>query len=374
MNPVEMFEKLKLKKIAVVYGGPAIAGVTVINAVDRPVKSYESTARDIGRSLFDSGFAHVSMIAESMDLAARLKADKIDLVWLNSGGVQGEGARAHAAAACEIAGVPYVGHCPSSACRLDDKSQFKDALLAVGLPTAAYWLARGGTSVTLDMLVDRLHAKPEDGPFVVKPVSGRASLNVYVAQTLADVPAIIQQIRSVVGRKSIIVEQFLGGAEYAVAVDCGRWAVRGCVARRGRETFAFSAVERVLPAGEQIFASMDLRQITTDRMRPVYGQVRAQLLDLARSVASKIGIGTAVRLDIRADDFGRLHILECNPKPDLTAPSANKTSLMCGGLDQEGMTYDDLIQTILINRLDYLMTYHPALIQTLQDADYRLSA
>jgi D-alanine-D-alanine ligase len=46
--------------------------------------------------------------------------------------------------------------------------------------------------------------------------------------------------------------------------------------------------------------------------------------------------------------------LEANPKPDLAAPRATSASLISLGLPDLGMTYDDLIRTILAERVNTL--------------------
>ena len=61
-----------------------------------------------------------------------------------------------------------------------------------------------------------------------------------------------------------------------------------------------------------------------------------------------------VRLDMRMDDDGEIYILEANPKPDLKQPDGGKTSLVCAGLSQLGMDYDDLILTLIADRIDLL--------------------
>jgi D-alanine-D-alanine ligase len=64
-------------------------------------------------------------------------------------------------------------------------------------------------------------------------------------------------------------------------------------------------------------------------------------------------------LDLRADDRGRLYVLEANPKPDLAAPRATSASLISIGLPELGMTYDDLIQSVLAERVNTLFEGRP---------------
>jgi D-alanine-D-alanine ligase len=135
------------------------------------------------------------------------------------------------------------------------------------------------------------------------------------------------------------------------------------IARGGRLVrlngpFTFSAVERRLDEGERIFTSMDQRPITVDRLRlltaTVDGPIHADLHALGRAVFEELDLETLVRLDLRADAAGRLHVLEANPKPDLAAPIADRTSLVCAGLPDHGMSYDDLVLGLLADRLDIL--------------------
>lgn len=89
-----------------------------------------------------------------------------------------------------------------------------------------------------------------------------------------------------------------------------------------------------------------------------------QLFSLARAVYEDLYLTSLVRLDIRADDGGRLHILEANPKPDLARPKASAspgavTSMVAAGLPALGWSYDDLIACLLVERLWQLRTTRP---------------
>ena len=118
---------------------------------------------------------------------------------------------------------------------------------------------------------------------------------------------------------------------------------------------------------EKVFTSMDKRQITEDRVRPLdpatEGDVIAQLNELARAVYGCFNLESLVRLDVRADADGKLYILEANPKPDLARPTDNKVSIVCVGLPAMGMTYEDLILSLLVDRLEQLQRWRPYTLQ-----------
>jgi D-alanine-D-alanine ligase len=54
--------------------------------------------------------------------------------------------------------------------------------------------------------------------------------------------------------------------------------------------------------------------------------------------------------------------LEANPKPDLKRPAENVTSLVALGLAEYGMSYNDLIFSLIADRLDYLFTQNIGII------------
>jgi hypothetical protein len=72
-------------------------------------------------------------------------------------------------------------------------------------------------------------------------------------------------------------------------------------------------------------------------------------------------------MDLRADEDGKLYILEANPKPDLKRPSAGVTSLICAGLPEAGMDYDDLIYSLLADRLSLLLRHRRGTIAHIVD-------
>src|SRR5436190_6934295 len=77
--------------IAVVYGGDKRSDGAVIRATHntRPWKSYRVVAEDIAGALRELGFEHVISLPDDRSLAAELERHQVDLVWLNTGGVQG---------------------------------------------------------------------------------------------------------------------------------------------------------------------------------------------------------------------------------------------------------------------------------------------
>ena len=345
-------------KIAVIHGGDKSNAGAVIHqtANTRSWKSYRNVAEDIGAALERLGAKTVQLMADDMTLGENLRRAEIDLAWLNTGGVQGYSPMSHAAAMLEMFGIPYVGHDPLAAGMLDNKLVFKRELQALGVRTAPFvgWHpSRGPADPSQGPAFDLIFADYA-GPFVVKPVTGRASLHVHVVNERSDLAAIADQVFRATNNH-VLIEAFLPGREFCIAV-CG-----GVVARKRRlahhhEPFVFSPAERMLAAGERIFTSMDQQPITVDRVHLLEGEsereIIARLHEVARVIFIELNLATLIRLDLRMGSDGEIYVLEANPKPDLAKPTSRKTSIVCVGLGGSGMDYDDLILSLLAERID----------------------
>ena len=349
-------------RLAVIFGGnKGNAGSVLYQSQNtRSWKSYEAVAEDIAASLRRSGFRNVELMPEDMSLGERLRRSEIHMAWLNSGGVQGNSSAAHGAATLEMFGVPYVGHDPLSVTTLDNKHAFKRGAVCAGLPTAPFitWhMGRGTFDADRNSRFTQAFGDYA-GPFVVKPVSGRASLHVHVVPDRDSLPEAIEAIYRITG-DLVLIERFLQGREFCISVAGQITSHRGVIFRN-REPFAFGALERILAPGELIFTSMDSRPITGERFKevsPLEGQLWSDMHRIARDVFLEFNLGTLIRLDLRADETGKLHILEANPKPDLKYPTTGVTSLVSAGLAQTNLSYDDLIVSMLANRLDFLIRH-----------------
>jgi D-alanine-D-alanine ligase len=364
-------DRLKSRlRLGIIFGGNKNAAGSVVfrsqNA--RSWKSYEAVAQDIADALRRQGFRHVDLMSDDMRLGDRLRRGGIHMAWLNTGGVQGYNPTAHAPSMLEMMGIPYVGHDPLAATLLDNKHAFKRGAVSAGLPTPAFttWhSARGPFRPELNSLFKRAFAG-YSGPFVVKPVSGRASLHVHVVPDASGLSEAVADVYAVSG-DAVLIEQYLAGREFVIAVTGPVVSKRGTL-ERCAGPLAFAALERVLTDDEQIFTSMDHKPITNDRLRPVDPVRDRALLEtmkrLAHETYLEFNLCSIIRLDLRADADGNLFILEANPKPDLKKPAAGVTSLISAGLPA-GMGYDDLIMSLFADRLQFLLTHRPSAVQHL---------
>ncbi len=334
-------------------------------------KSYQYVAEDIRQTLKGLGFRHVHLMPDDRTLLDNLVRNNIHFAWINSGGVQGYDPMSHAPAMLEMMGIPYIGHDPRNVSVLDNKDLFKQQLIALGFNTSPFFVwnkIKHGKTV---YWLEEFHQcfKEYKGPFIVKPVSGRASINVYLAESTAEVPRLVDEIYDHT-HHHVLIEEFLPGREYCVAIYGSVKYTRGKFVEFG-QPFSFSEIERVLEKGEKIFTSMDQKKLTKSRFHLLDdqkdGEVKKRLSGLALDVYTYFGINTLIRLDVREDAKGNLNILEVNPKPDLKKPEKDVTSIVSLGLDAQGMTYPDLILSILATRLHQLFEIQRGYIRHIID-------
>ena len=361
MNTKELLQRARdVLKIAVVYAGDKNDHNAVIERQlnSRDWKSYRMVAEDIADALEEEGFSDVVVLPEDRHLGDVISRSNIDLVWLNSGGVQGINPMAHASALLEMLGVPYIGHNPLAVSLLDNKHVFKSMCVAASLPTARSVViapsSEGRNFIYSENFESVFYGFP--GPFVIKPVSGRASKNVYFVDSKREVKHAVEKVWNETNHLCL-VEEYLPGREFAISI-------MGPLVRQDGEfvihdgPFAFSAVQRVFAPHEKIFTSMDEKPITYDRIRLLDLSRESELIremeHLARRVFAWFTLSSLVRLDLRESGDGELHLLEANPKPDLKRPSEHAASITCRGLAQRKMSYADLIVSILAERLTEL--------------------
>lgn len=367
----------KKLKIAVVHGGEKtrLASYIYENLSPRSTKTYEPVAWDIAQSLQDSGFESVEVLAEDIDLPLKLKELGIGLVIINSGGLQGFDSMCHLPAMLEMLGVPYVGHSPMTAGVLDNKHLFKHQINAAGIPTAPFVTFGNNESAdneTKNLMLDKMEEQFGEA-FIVKPVSGRASLHVHAVFKRVDLVSVIAEVQKVTSN-TVMVEPFLSGREFVVSVAGATIFKDGALLKR-EAPFVFSITERILEKDEAIFTSMDVKPITGDRLLKVdEPQLRKALTDIGSKIFTHLELNTLVRVDLRMDASGKLFVLEANPKPDLKRPEGSVLSIVCHDLVSEGLSYNDLIQSLVFNRLTYLNDGRPStLAHCFSNEFYRLA-
>jgi D-alanine-D-alanine ligase len=358
--------------IAIIYAGNPSEPQTVCFKSDNPRswKSYLSVAKDIQSALQQQGFEKVFLLEENISLAANLNHYAIDFAWLNTAGVQGIDSACHGAALLESLGIPYVGHTPANVALMDNKHLFKMFLNSQSIDTAPYltWHPKDMKPISEHFKFSSfLEAITKDEPaeyqpkFIVKPVSGRASLNVHIAESIAELNALCQQVHAATGN-TVLIEPFLAGREYCVAVMGGTFGEYiesvGWNFSTSSSPLCFALFERVLDHPDAIFTSMDHRPISGDSVKFLHpvkdAKLIANLTVIGGQIFESMKLHSIIRVDLRMDKNANLYVLEANPKPDLKAIKQDSASLIALGLEHQGIRYDAMIVNLLINSLSHL--------------------
>ena len=179
-----------------------------------------------------------------------------------------------------------------------------------------------------------------------------------MADNLFELPRLVDTVYEKT-RNNVLVERYLPGREFCVSIY-GTVKYQNGKLTESAEPFSFSEVERMLDEDERIFTSMDKKALTGERFRLLDDEkdadVKKRLSELAARVYTYLDLNTLIRLDVRADENGELAVLETNPKPDLKRPENGVISIVTVGLEPLEMSYNDLIHSILANRLHHLFS------------------
>lgn len=171
-------------------------------------------------------------------------------------------------------------------------------------------------------------------PLFVKPSGGGNSIGVDGGSIVYDSLQLgqrINQLSGILGDTGIIIESYLGGMEFTVGVIGNGNPVALPPLSFPAGLVRSAAVKRQEGGGE-------LPVVPVEPQDPVYARLR----DLAVQTFKALGAADALRIDIRADNQGRLCVIDVNGTPSL-APTASLAKMAA----LSGIQYDDFLALIL---------------------------
>ncbi|SHK70512.1 D-alanine--D-alanine ligase family protein [Streptomyces yunnanensis] len=244
-----------------------------------------------------------------------------ELVFLALHGGWGEDG--HVQALLEMAGLPFTGAGSAACAAAWHKHRARAVLAAAGLPVTEGVLWRPGTDeVPPD--VQRLLAH---GPVVTKPVADGSSVSVH---RVASLPHLAQVAADVPADEELLVEPFLPGREFTVAVVGSRPLP---VVEIELTTPLFDYAAKYQPGGAS--------EICPARIPADFAH-RLQEMALRAHQALGFGAHAYSRTDFRCDAHGEPHCIEVNALPGLTP-----TSLLPLAATGAAWTYPDLIHHLM---------------------------
>ena len=243
---------------------------------------------------------------------------KADFVFLGLHGANGEDGRIQAA--FDLMGIKYTGTGYLSSAMAMDKGVTKWMFQMKGVPVP------GGVTM-------KRHTRKEDlaelglaFPVVVKTCCGGSSIGVYIVKDQEEYMKALDA--AFVYEEEVVVEEFIQGTEYTVAVVDGKaYPVVQIVPCQGfydyENKYKPGAVKETCPA-------------------PISSELTRRLQDYAVQGYRALGLESYARLDFIVTDDEKIYCLEANTLPGLTP-----TSLIPQEAAVLGMDYPTLCEELI---------------------------
>ncbi len=279
-------------------------------------------------------------VEADIGLEQRLRRLKPDLVFNLSEGLFGDFRESYVPTVCEKLALRYTGSGPLALGICLHKGRCKEILAANRLATPAFRIFYPGSAPELGGL---------RYPVIVKPLAEGSSKGIFdksVADSEAEARALIaENLRCY--PEPVIVEEFLPGTEYTVAM------------------FGNGAALEVLPIVELDFSELP------DRARKIYSYEakwvwdtpakplrifrcparttaaeRAAIERLVRRAFQVLELRDWCRMDIRLDAGGAPNIIEINPTPGIL-PDPKENSCFPKAARAAGYTYAQIFEHVI---------------------------
>ncbi len=241
-----------------------------------------------------------------------------DIVFLALHGANGEDGKVQSV--LDLMGIKYTGSGPLSSGMAMDKGITKMVFEAKGVPTPK------GITLEKGKCSSQLADYGMGFPVIVKPCCGGSSVGVCIANNQTEYQAALLEAFSY--ENEVVVEQFITGREFSVAVVDGKaYPVIEIAPLQG-----FYDYQNKYQAGSCVeTCPADLSSALTKEMQK-YAEMGYKALNLQ----------AYARLDFLMDDEGNMYCLEANTLPGMTP-----TSLIPQEAKAIGMDYPQLCEKLI---------------------------
>ncbi|MFP3036500.1 MAG: D-alanine--D-alanine ligase [Arsenophonus sp. ER-BJ3-MAG3] len=222
--------------------------------------------------------------------------------------------------------LPYTGSGILASSLSMDKLRSKKLWASIGLPVAPYIVLEKQklTMMSDKILFDSVYHLGL--PLIIKPILEGSSIGVSKITTLSQL--IIALKFAFRYDKNVLIEKYLNGPEYTVAI----------IGEQGLPSI------RIQPAG--VFYDYNSKYLSnqTQYFCPsgLKTEEEVMLNKLALAAYKAIGCSGWGRVDIMKDNDGEFYLLEIN-----TSPGMNRHSLVPMAAKQAGITFPELVKKIL---------------------------
>lgn len=217
--------------------------------------------------------------------------------------------------------IPYTGSDILSSALTMDKLKTKQIWQACNLPIANYIMVDKNLSYSVSEIVNQLGL-----PLFVKPSHEGSSVGMSRVNEAKELQQALEHAFQY--DNSVMVESFLAGAEYTVAI-VGDEVLPSIRIKPSTSFYDYNA--KYLSDETQYFCPSGLDE-----------EQEAALRSLALKAYQAVGCRGWGRVDVMFDDIGNPYLLEVN-----TAPGMTNHSLVPMAAKQHGWSFDDLVYRIL---------------------------
>jgi D-alanine-D-alanine ligase len=300
----------KGKRVVVLMGGPSAEREVSLNTGKGVLAAMQERGHDVVGIDWTDG----------ADVTSLLRDARAQVVWIALHGTYGEDGAIQGLLECLK--IPYTGSGVLGSAVAMDKVISKRTFEQAGVTTAPWKiLPRAADDEEASEYVDVWGY-----PVVVKPSREGSSVGVSIVREQAALPAALAEARKFHGET--LIEKYIPGAEVQVGVLGD--AVLGTVEIRPKKEF-------------YDYEAKYLRNDTTYLVpAPLDSNLDEHVRQVALSAHRLLGCSGYSRVDTRIDPSGKVHVLEVNTLPGMTA-----TSLLPKIAKHAGLPYAELCERIL---------------------------
>lgn len=325
------------KPLAVLMGDPRLPDTVKLNGVFNE-NDFDTIDR-LKAALEETGRYDVTYYDNHAEMFDALRRDKprLSLNLCDEGFMNDAFKELHVPAFMEALDLPYTGAGPACLGLCYDKGLVRAIAEAMDIPVPLETMVNPG---------DRMATIPSVLPALIKPATGDSSIGITkdaVVHTPEEALAYIDVLRETMPERAILVQEYLTGDEYSVAL-IGNPGI-------GLDALPILAVDYGnLPAGLPKILSYESKWMPDS---PYWNDIgykeahlpentRRDLVDRSVKLFERLGCRDYARFDFRAGADGVVKLLEVNPNPGWCWDG--KMNLMAGFA---GMTYTEFLSDIL---------------------------
>lgn len=301
------------------------------------------TVQDIERGIIAAGHEPVRL-GFGLDAIARLKRQRVDLVFNIAEGLYGRARESQMPAILDMMGIPYTFSDTLALSLALDKTITKQVLMQHGINTPAFWSVDNPVQVETIIQTNALKY-----PLFVKPSREGSSMGINDNSRVTCDDELRNQVGALLAAypgSSILIEEFLPGREVTV----------GVIGNREPEVLGVMSFKLLGGAEKDFFYTPEIKhhwekyivpECPADLTADEYQKVR----DLAVGVFKALHCRDCARIDMRFDANGEPSFIEINP---LAGLSKGKSDIPVMA-ELMGLSYEDLIGHIIqaaVERID----------------------